>query len=278
MKKIIFKIIIVSLLTLIIGCNNDEDKKTRKPEEKIYVIDITKENAPFTHIFAYNRGYVIYANINKDGIPKNAIVKSGKVFFVLVFRENGKPYQSFYNNTIYIFDNICNNEIDIATIKDYMLDYSGYTFDNQYSNFETTESLDILGPNISNEIEKKIAKIRINYGAKFIGNTIGIINDTLYFPELIYLLGLAYTLIEYNGDYEDAIGIGYESKAAHHILSIIQYTNPEEEPTTLANYVVSNFSLLTSTLQLADKRQKQIKIAEEMLKEKNNNSIQNITK
>lgn len=266
MEKIIYKIVIISLLIFIIGCNKEDDNKIRRQEEKIYAIDITKENAPFTHIFAYNRGNVIYANINKNGIPENAIVKFGKTFFVVVFRENGKPYQSFYRDIIYIFDNIHNNTIDIAQIKDYMLFYSGQTFDNRYSNFETIESLDTLGSNTTNE--NKISKIRIEYGAKFLGNTIGIINDVLYYPELMYLIGLAYNLVAYNGYYEDSIGIGYESVAAHHILSIIQYTNPEEMPTTLANYAASNFSLLTTTLRLADDREEQIKEAEEILQKK----------
>lgn len=69
MEKMIYKIVIILLLIFIIGCNKEGDNKIRRQEEKIYAIDITKENAPFIHIFAYNRGNVIYANINKKALP-----------------------------------------------------------------------------------------------------------------------------------------------------------------------------------------------------------------
>lgn len=274
------KIIIILLLIINSGCINEDDNKIEALEGDMYAIDITEENAPFTHIFAHSKGYIIYANINMNGVPENAILRFGEESIAIVFRENGEPYQIFYNNKICVLNNIRDDKVDFAIIEDNKpISYQyNQTFDERFSHFNATELLDISRSN--NDTDNEILKIQIKHGAKFLANAIGISAAVLSLSTPIGWIGLGVALLSaYNDYYGDSIGIGYSSAAAGHILSIIQLTNPRELPKALAGYVASNFSLLSTTLGLADDKQDEIKEAEKELQEnENKDSIENIIK
>lgn len=282
MEKIVCKIIAILLAIISWGCSNDDNDRINALEGDIYAIDITEENAPFTHIFAHSNGYVIYANINTNGIPQNAIVRFGEEPIVIVFKENGEPYQIFYNNKIYVLNNISSNKVDFAIIEDNkpISYYYNQTFDERFSDFGITESLDISRSDMTNDIDNEIIKLRIKHGVKFLGNAIGISACVLSLSTPIGWIGLGIALVgAYNDYFGDSIGVGYGSAAAGHILSIAQFVNPTKIHITLAGYAASNFSLLSNTLELKKKKKDEIKEAETVLKKnENKDSIENIIK